>query len=312
MTLRLTLALASLAVLVGAMAVLAWQFRDAPAHRRWMNLLLPGSQLAMAAYLFFYIVRYDLALWLAGAVAATCLVCGVGDLVLFRRLRVAEDADMAAERARLLEEQTAAQAAHRESVAVEARQARELREQMVEELDRADALLKQRSLAEVPAQLDRAVRLMQGSGVPFCEHRVVDALMVGKARACSEAGIRLETQLVLRDDMPLPDVELCAVFANVMDNALRACEHVAPADRFITLKAREAGGYFLLDAENSCAAETPSPQRPSIAASGRSSKLPEHGWGLSILKSIADSHQGVLETHQSDFTYQTSISLKLS
>lgn len=114
MTLRLTLALASLAVLVGAMAVLAWQFRDAPAHRRWMNLLLPGSQLAMAAYLFFYIVRYDLALWLAGAVAATCLVCGVGDLVLFRRLRVAEDADMAAERARLLEEQGGAGCAPRE------------------------------------------------------------------------------------------------------------------------------------------------------------------------------------------------------
>ena len=43
----------------------------------------------------------------------------------------------------------------------------------------------------------------------------------------------------------------------------------------------------------------------------RGDRLPEHGWGLNILKTLADRHDGTLETVQEDGVHRTTVLLKL-
>jgi len=156
----------------------------------------------------------------------------------------------------------------------------------------------------------KAVGIMDSSCKRSCEHQVVDALVSMKAAVCAERGIRLELDLALADDVSLPSVELCAVFSNLLDNAVSACGKVPEGARFIKLKARVDAGYLAVRMENSCAPAEPGEARRAPRRS-RGDRLPEHGWGLNILKTLADRHDGTLETVQEDGVYRTTVLLKL-
>ena len=61
--------------------------------------------------------------------------------------------------------------------------------------------------------------------------------------------------------------------------------------------------------ENSCAPLGAGERRRSPRSRG--GRLPEHGWGLSILKTLADRHDGKLETAQETDVYRTTMILKI-
>lgn len=302
------IAVASLGALAAAAVVLMLPRRGAAGPRRRSNLLLPASQLALAAFMLHHIVAFDLPEWLFALVAGTCFACALGDVVLFGALRKAERADVEAERARLLEEQVAMQDEHRARLEADLRDAGRVREQLAAELDRVDELLQARELAEVPGQLDRAARAMKGAEGRWCDHPVADALVAAKARALADAGVRFDARLDVPEDLPLPDVELCALFSNTLDNALRACAEVPAEKRFVDLRARSAGGFFLLDMANACAADAAKvplakPRRPVVGG---------HGWGLGILQAIAARHAGTCSFEREEGVFRTSIALELS
>jgi len=100
------------------------------------------------------------------------------------------------------------------------------------------------------------------------------------------------------------------VFSNLLDNAVSACGKVPEGARFIKLKARVDAGYLAVRMENSCAPAEPGEARRAPRRS-RGDRLPEHGWGLNILKTLADRHDGTLETVQEDGVYRTTVLLKL-
>jgi len=108
--------------------------------------------------------------------------------------------------------------------------------------------------------------------------------------------------LDIPEELPVPGVELYAVFANVLDNAIKACGGT-PDTCFIDLKAHMAGGFFVFKAVNSAATAFRKPRSRD--------RLSEHGWGLSILQEIAARHGGELKTEQTAHTFQTTIWLKL-
>ncbi|WP_080801588.1 ATP-binding protein [Arabiibacter massiliensis] len=302
------IAAASLGALAAAAVVLMLPRRDVAGPRRWSNLLLPASQLALAAFMFHHIVASGLPEWLFALVAGTCFACALGDVVLFRALWKAERADVEAERARLLEEQVAMQDEHRARLEADLRDAGRVREQLAAELDRVDELLQAHELAEVPGQLDRAARAMKGAEGRWCEHPVVDALVAAKARTLADAGVRFDARLNVPEDLPLPDVELCALFSNTLDNALHACAKVPAEGRFVELRARSAGGFFLLDMANACTADATA-QGP--LAKAKRPVVGGHGWGLRILQTIAARHAGTCSFEREEGVFRTSVALEL-
>lgn len=300
-----------LLLMCAVMLVLAKRLRGVPPTRLLVNLLFPLSQLCIVSFLFYYVTAYALPVWMFVLVAVVGALCGPVDLLLFKALEESEKRELSRERVRLLEEQVHAQEEYLQRLSADIEEARRVREDVARELAAVDELLEQRE-AEAAAQgLVKAVGIMDSVRKRSCEHRVVDALVSMKAVVCEEADIRLSLDLALPDDIALPSVELCAVFSNALDNAINACAKVSANERFIELKARVDSGYLVVRMENSCAPAGPGEHRRAGSRSGRGGRLPEHGWGLGILKTLADRHDGKLETAREGGVYRTTVILKV-
>lgn len=313
---------ASLALLAVPLVLVALGFAGGTGRRRLVHALFPASQMAIVAFIAYFLLTQGLEVWLALCLLAACAVSAVGDVVLFRALRIAEDKELAEERVRLLEQQVAVQEEQRKRLEANAREARRIREDVAAELRAADALLAQRQTDEARVRMESATGRLGGGAARMCDHRVVDALLAAKARACAEASIDFDAYLDVPDDLPFEDVELCAVFSNVVDNAANACRQVDEGRRFILLTARCEKGFFIVDARNSCLPEpaTEAGKRkgkakakalarathagaaagaeleaaPKDARSDGGGGIPERGWGLAILQAIAQRHDGSL------------------
>lgn len=311
MIVRVAVAACVLLLMCSIMVVLARRLRDVPPARLLINLLFPFSQLCIVVFLFYYAIAYFLPLWMFVLIVVVGTLCGPVDLLLFRALEESEKRELSRERVRLLEEQLQAQEEYLQRLSADIDEARRVREDVACELAAVDELLEQREAEAASEGLMKAVGIMDSASKRSCEHLVVDALVSMKAAVCEESGIRLSLDLALADDIPLPSVELCAVFSNLLDNATNACAKVPANARFIELKARVDSGYLVVRMENSCAPSEPGVHRRASSRSGRGGRLPEHGWGLSILKTLADRHDGKLETVQEGDVYRTTVILKV-
>lgn len=295
------IALISAAFLVHTACSLALVFGmpDVPLRRRFVNLLYPLSQLAILAFLGGCFVHFELPWWTGAVVAALAVACSAGNVALFKALYAAERRDIARTRMRLLQEQVELQRAHAEELSRDIAASQESLARVDAELARAAEQLARREAPAASQTLRRAADLVAAGRSRLCEHRVVDALVAGKRRACAEAGIAFDCDLAVPDDLDLPDTDLCAVFANLLDNAIAACRAAQPEQRFVDVTAFVRGGFLVVRVRNGCAAADGGRRAGAAALPARvEGKLPEHGWGTLILASVAKSHGGAFEAHR--------------
>ena len=143
----------------------------------------------------------------------------------------------------------------------------------------------------------------------YSENRVVDAIVSDKAKECTEKNIRLQTELNIPEELLVRNAELCVIFANLLDNAIRACERLEgqekPKDHDcaeIRLAARERGGYLVIREENPF---------DGTVEDRKQGPLSEHGLGLGIVEQIAQKHEGRLQTEQAEGKFVTVVMLKI-
>lgn len=133
----------------------------------------------------------------------------------------------------------------------------------------------------------------------YCENIVVNAVMTHQALRCRAANIRLDCMLELPKTLDAGEAELCSVFSNLMDNAVRACTALPEKDRQIELSATIRGAYLIVRERN------PLPDAP-IAIETRN-----HGLGLGILNEIARRYDGELEIIRKEGQFIATLWLRL-
>ena len=116
-------------------------------------------------------------------------------------------------------------------------------------------------------------------------------------------------------------MELCAVFSNLLDNALNACAQSPDGERRIEAAARLWGMYLVIDVENSYLrskgqAETVGCSPSGDAGSRRDAASPfpdlsmSHGWGRGIVREVVRRHDGTFEAGVVDDVYRVRAILK--
>lgn len=296
----------SMLALLGSGAYL-WHFLDElPPKRRALNLLYPLSQLLVVGFLLATSLRYKLA---AAAIMGTVLALAfvVLDPILFKSLLAAERAGREAELVRLLKGQVKAQQEHACLMAISANNAQELRGRFCKQVAHIEQALANGDAPAAKAQLAIAEDVISSSATRYCQHPAADALLGAKASRCEECGIDLKLNARIPRDLPLPSVELCAILANALDNAMNACLiFKSKQNRWIHLSANVTNGAFLIKVEN------PDPKREGQKAKVSTTGTPEHGWGLSIVEEIARRHGGDLRVDKTNDVFTFSVVLLLN
>ena len=229
------------------------QLRGAFLWQKLLCLLFPVSQAALIAFVLWCVAAYHAPAWLLAALAVLAAACGPVDVALFRVLGDACGHFAAAEQVRELEDEVATQAMLRERSARERQEADAIRQRIRTELKAAEQNLLERHASKAGESLGRAIGIIGSASSRACQHPAVDSLISVKAHDAKQAGVRFQTQLNVPIDLAIPSVELCAVFSNLVDNALNACQAVPKASRFVNVTARRWGRYFVVDVVNSCA-----------------------------------------------------------
>ena len=69
----------------------------------------------------------------------------------------------------------------------------------------------------------------------YCDHAVIDTVLASYLQLAARKEIRISTKLAFPDKLPVNETELATVFANALENAIHACEKVAPGQRCLEI-----------------------------------------------------------------------------
>ena len=324
-----SLKFAVLCVLAAYLLVVAFNFitklRDARLMQKLLCMLFPISQICLIAFPLACSARYGLSAAVYVALIVLGIACGPVDLLLFRALDQACRWFDSSSKVNMLQEQLRVQSALRQRSRHERDQASALRDQLRERLEQARADLRAEQAGKAGESLEGVISLIGARPQRFCQHPAVDALLEQKARAASDSGVRFRAELDIPADIQLPGVELCAVFSNLLDNALNACAQSPDGQRRVEATARLWGMYLVIDVENSYLPPQERGRAAGVPASGgvggpgdgdggAAGPFPDlsvpHGWGQGIVREVARRHDGTFEAGQVDGVYRARVILK--
>ena len=295
---------------VASTATLMRRFGGRRRTQRLAQLLFPASQFAVVVLLVACCVVYELPIYESVVFACLGIACLPIDARLFRALDRSFDVEAEEMRARMLAEQLEVQQACQSHAKAEAAEAARVRRSMIEQLRAADAQLDERSAAGATRDLARAVEIAGTRALRLCQNHAVDALLQVKSYAAREAGIDITVSADVPADLNLPEVEVCGVLANLIDNAMNATRALDEGQRLIKVSARVRANFLVVTVGNSCvapaggrgvsASDAPAGAfRPASApwkqTASRPSLAVEHGWGQGIVNSIAKRHDGTFD-----------------
>lgn len=73
-----------------------------------------------------------------------------------------------------------------------------------------------------------AEKINQTKENPYCGIPIINAILTEKARECAEHGIKLNIDLNLPNTIDTPQMHLCSIFSNLMDNAIAGSVAINP------------------------------------------------------------------------------------
>ena len=302
-----------------ATQVMVWLgMRDMPIKRRLANMLYPTSQLFLLLFAIGGSCLFSLSTMFIVLAGLFGLVGVIYDIDLFKVLIVSERKDMAIARSHQLEQQLAAQERRAEELTQEIVRARTIQKVMFDQLRQLKRHLADNDPQAARDLIAQVTKSLSPHEVHLCDNPAVDALLASKASQCAELGIPFATNVVVPVQTSIPDAELCAVFSNLIDNAMNASKELvegeqACADKnaqepFIEVDALIAAGYLSVRVRNACLEHR---SRPHHTHKQPHSINDMHGWGKSIVALIAHRHNGSFTCVAENGVHLARVTLKM-
>ena len=144
------------------------------------------------------------------------------------------------------------------------------------EQERAEDYLRQ--IAGSPA--------LKGSKL-LCDNDVANAILAAKAEEMARSGLAGDFQAALPENLPVADIDLCALLGNALDNAMEAA--IQAEDKSVTVRCRVDKGMLMLKVRNALAGN----ERADLSTTKADKK--QHGFGLAGMREIAERYGGTME-----------------
>lgn len=164
-----------------------------------------------------------------------------------------------------------------------------------------------------PEQKEKYMKELLESGaitrtLNYCGDSTINAVLSVKENVLKQQHIVCEWKLDIPKELPFEKADICALYANALDNAIEACKMAAEKQRKITLESRAAKGVLVLKMTNTCCV-----LKPDYLLKKTGNLLPKttkkdsknHGYGLRSMEESVRKYGGSMEVHRDEdvFTF---------
>ena len=136
-----------------------------------------------------------------------------------------------------------------------------------------------------------------------CGNTAANAVLAAKTEEMARCGLHGDFQVSLPENLPVAEIDLCALLGNALDNAMEAA--VKAENKSITVRCRADKGMLMLKVRNALAGD----ERDDLATTKADKK--HHGFGLAGMGEIAARYGGILETSTDGGCFELLVCLPL-
>ena len=283
-----------------AIQVAVWNFvekkRKIPSGT-WVFLLFPVSQLLM-------VWNVAKSFWLDESLAIPviggCLIGFLADILLFYVLMNYGEKEKLKKQVQELNYIRALEEQHYQELQSRQEQIARIRHDFKNHLITALHLIETDNREQAGALLEQLRDdVIKTEMKMYSENSVVNAVLSEKAMVCENAGIVLDSQVTLPNQLPIRPVHLCSLFSNLLDNAIHAAEKCSKEERVIIVKAALYGDYLNVKVEN------------TVADFRKGEKPERKGYGQEIICDITKQYHGECYTEEKQNRYIAVVTLEL-
>lgn len=154
-------------------------------------------------------------------------------------------------------------------------------------------------LAELAGELDnKEIREWTGN-------RILDFIINYKKKEAEEIGIRMHIECNSLPPLPFSDNELCALFFNLLDNAIEACRKIKEGKKDIYLILRYQKQMFFVESKNTFC-EHPHRKHGRLITTKKNKDM--HGYGIKSMERIVSRYDGRMTYYIKDEVFTVKIS----
>ncbi|MCM1126917.1 MAG: GHKL domain-containing protein [Lachnospiraceae bacterium] len=182
---------------------------------------------------------------------------------------------------------------------------RRLRHDLSNHLQALLALPGQEKDAYIKGMLDNPAL---GQTLTWCGDSTINAVLTAKESLMRQKGIRFCPKIAINRELPFEKADICAIFANALDNAAEGCMELEDPLREIYLDARAGKGVLAVSVKNACK-RVDTDDLPKKSAGKE--RLPEttkkdaknHGLGLKSIQETVKKYGGGMEIDRKEESF---------
>lgn len=130
----------------------------------------------------------------------------------------------------------------------------------------------------------------------YTQNNIVNAVLCDKVSDCKSKGINIDIDVFVPNEINIEKLHICSAFSNLLDNAIKAVNVPQVTDKNIVVRAQCELQYLFIKVENKFV--------PAI-------KTQRSGYGLEIVRDIANRYNGELIIQKNDGVFTAILSLKI-
>lgn len=220
-------------------------------------------------------------------VAYCCIIA-----VLLAYQKLTESFEMETKMA-VLEQQSYAQKIYMDEAISRYEQMRSFRHDIKNHLLVLDGLMKNKETQKAREYLEKLGEITECFSFS-CRtgNTIIDILLEEKFSMAERKGIKTDCIAKIPEGL-INDVDLCIIFSNAIDNAMKACDTIKDTIPYISISTLKKGRFFLLEIENSC--------------NYRNSYKKGSGIGLKNIETIVSNYHGAVNIEMGLDYYKLSI-----
>lgn len=171
--------------------------------------------------------------------------------------------------------------------------------QLIKEYRREDALEYIDAYISLTAKANR--RINSGS-------KILDIIVNSKFGEAKAKNIDFTCDVGYVGDTGITDIDMCALMANLLDNAIEACERIEGERAWISLKIVRRNDMLLIKLGNSIAAAD-ALKRDFFQSKKDKQKI--HGWGMKSVEKVLKKYDGSKEHYIGDKEFEIFINIPI-